>query len=565
MRPAPAAETGFAVETGAEVGRPGRAAKKEQETAGVENRPGRDGPARFFHDAAGIRARTPDSRRRAGTAPQGGSLNVFSRLLGRRERKGAPPEGELSSKNLAEWMATLEDDDLQARMDPHVIRKQAAGGLAVDQLPGAQGEFGRNPDNPIPVNGMLGELVYLSMLRTRDTDRRLYYHLLGVGWSEALEQPVSAYETVSADGRMWDILYTSVLHPRKTRLAPDGYVTVDPRELRGVLYGESRCIENFPQGMDGVIAECMERQLDAPQASLRRELAKGLEGVRFKRPQAHRKKLKQVAQQVLSPDLAVKESGALSPEEKEKEMEDLAEVGIEHVEVMADMLKLTDVEEAPPELERARRSLVELVILAKNERLQNERSDAEARDRIVNGPDVDELPEARGEFGRDPDNPIPVNGAFGEQLYLSLLTTEGAGRELFHHRLGQKTGRLGPVAVHETVSVDGERWDILYFSTSHPRRSRKTPAGYAFAEGKDAATALPMRGSGRRVKNFPHGVRAQVSKTLKEISGLDFPLPMGRLADPAVRFRRPPEHRKRLKAVTDGLADPRGGAGEAVR
>lgn len=486
---------------------------------------------------------------------------MFSRLLGRRE--GTPLEGGPGSKKLADWMATMEDDDLQARADPLVLQAKIAKGPAVDRIPGAKGEFGRNPYNPIPVNGTLGEQVYLSTLKTRDSGLRLYYHLLGLGWSEVQEWPIPVYETVSADGQVWDILYMSILHPRKSRVAPDGYTLADPRELRGVLYGVSGRVEDFPQGMDGVIAEYMEMWLEAPLASLRRELAEEIEGVRFERPPAHREKLEQVADWlILSPAFGAGKPETLSPEERKKRVEIFAEEGIEHAGYLAD--HLVPFEDASSEVTRRRRDLVELQLLAKTERHQNERSDAAVRDRIVNGPDVDELPDASGEFGRDPDNPIPVNGAFGEQLYLSLLVTEGAGRELFHRRLGMKTGRLGPVAVHETVSADGEKWDILYFSTFHPRKSRKTPAGYVFDEGDDAAMLL-VRGSMRRVKNFPHGVKAQVSKTVKDISGLEFQPPPGILADPAVRFRRPPEHRARLKAVTDGLADPRDGAGEALR
>ncbi len=482
-------------------------------------------------------------------------MSVFGRLFGKKEGATLKVEGDVES--LLRWRAILERDDLQIETDDPPLREQVAKGAAVDRIPGAKGEFGRDQDNPIPVNGEMGVLVYLSLLRTRDAGRRLYYHCLKMKWFGATQRLVGVYETVSTDGRVWDILYLSILHPKKTRLAPDGYTLAEPSDLQDVLYGVNWRNEDFPQDMDKVIADCMENQLDASQDSLRRELAGRHKGVRFERPPAHRERLERVDAPGQRLELGLEDVEPVSPEEMRMQMRKYAEENIGRAGELADWLYQ---EKGMPEPDGAERNLMELMMLTKTERLQNERSRAAVRDRIVNGLDVDELPDAKGEFGLDPDNPIPVNGPFGEQLYLSLLATEGSGQRLFHHRLGLKTGRLGPVAAYETVSADGEKWDILYLSARHPRKSTKAPAGYALVEDSGENLVL-MRGVDRRAKNFPHGVRALVPKTWKEISGLDIPPPPRRLLDPAVRFRRPPEHRARLKAVTDGLADPRDGAG----
>lgn len=354
----------------------------------------------------------------------------------------------------------------------------------------------------------------------------------------------------------------SIFHPRENRAAPDGCTLAGPREIRGVLYGVNRRVADFPQGMDGVIAECMEKGPEASPAPLRREPAEGLEGVRFERPPAHRKRLKRVGLPVGSSDFGPEEPDPSSTEG----MEMPKGIMVDETPGFAGRLaeKQARERDEPPEMAKAPRNLAEPALMAESGRLRNERSPAAARGRIVNGPDADEPLGAEGEFGRDPDNPVPANGIFGERLRLSTPATDEAGREPLRHRPGLGAGRPGPAAARGTVSADGEKRDILYFSTRHPRKSRKTPAGYAFAE-KDAASMTLMRGSARRVKRFPHGVKAQAPGTVKEISGPDFPSLSGSLADPDVRFRRPPLRPARLKTATDGLADPRGGAGEAPR
>ena len=146
---------------------------------------------------------------------------------------------------------------------------------------------------------------------------------------------------------------------------------------------------------------------------------------------------------------------------------------------------------------------------------QNKVLPKEVRKIIEAGPAVDELPEATGEFGRSVTNPIPVNGPTGEITYLSkLVTPSGVG--LFAHRLGS----IDRIDVYETVSTDEKVWDILFFSYYHPRKSRKVPIGYQFA---DVHKRPPLITSTNfRVEDFPFSMRAAIRECSRRVLG--FPL-----------------------------------------
>lgn len=131
----------------------------------------------------------------------------------------------------------------------------------------------------------------------------------------------------------------------------------------------------------------------------------------------------------------------------------------------------------------------------------------EIKDLVKNGISCDEIPNAVGEFGRSPTNPIPVNGARGEIKYIKRLRSMGCG--MIFHRLGsfRQEGFASNVDVYELVTLDGSFWDVLYFDMYHPRRSLKFPKGYFFAEYNDIFDKVAI-GFGVNMfdKNFPFGL-----------------------------------------------------------
>jgi hypothetical protein len=62
----------------------------------------------------------------------------------------------------------MTDEKAQCDGLPEPFRSQVLGGDDCDEIIGAAGEFGRDQRNPIPVNGPLGEIIYLSNNITTD-------------------------------------------------------------------------------------------------------------------------------------------------------------------------------------------------------------------------------------------------------------------------------------------------------------------------------------------------------------------------------------------------------------
>lgn len=177
-----------------------------------------------------------------------------------------------------------------------------------------------------------------------------------------------------------------------------------------------------------------------------------------------------------------------------------------------------------------------------DEKLQNSLVPEEIRALILSGPDVDTLPGADGEFGRDPRNPIPVNGPVGEVIYISSICTT-AGSWLMGHRVGA----IGTVDAYEVVSADGSFWDLLFFSMYHPRRSRLAPSGLQF-DRRDEAFGLSA--CSIYVETFPRGISEAVASFAKGTLGLTGINKAGlRQRSNETRFIRPPGQIKKLEEL----------------
>lgn len=96
------------------------------------------------------------------------------------------------------------------------------------------------------------------------------------------------------------------------------------------------------------------------------------------------------------------------------------------------------------------------------------------------GPACDQLPNACGEFGTTITNPIPVNGPYGETVYINNLRSK-SGVGFFYHRIGSDPSPVSSTSidVFELVSIDASQYAVLYFSMYHPRRSIKVSSGFS--------------------------------------------------------------------------------------
>ena len=118
--------------------------------------------------------------------------------------------------------------------------------------------------------------------------------------------------------------------------------------------------------------------------------------------------------------------------------------------------------------------------------------------------EVDTWPNATGEFGRTPTNPILVNQTFGEITYLSRLQTVDGQRMIFH-RAGSVAGAID---AFELVSGDGKFFDVLYVDMYHRHCSKIAPKGYTLLEFLDGITGTSENNSA-----FPDRVKETLFKT----------------------------------------------------
>src|SRR3546814_16452740 len=79
---------------------------------------------------------------------------------------------------------------------------------AYDKDPNGSGPFGFTETNPIPVNGPIGQLAYLSRLETQ-SGQRILFHRLG-----AIDK-VDVFEAVTFDGSGWFIFFFDLYLPRQ--------------------------------------------------------------------------------------------------------------------------------------------------------------------------------------------------------------------------------------------------------------------------------------------------------------------------------------------------------------
>jgi hypothetical protein len=172
----------------------------------------------------------------------------------------------------------FEDEAFQNNRIPQASSARVIGGASVDEIPGSFGAFGLTLTNPVPVNGALGEIVYLSSLRHRGTTKILFHRIGSLN-------EVDIYETVTVDGNTWSLLYFHMYHPRKSRKSLDGYSIVSGDRSSYGLYGVNYLVPNFPHGLSNAVRDFSVRLLGSPMVPA--DLRQAEQTVRFGRPKEH--------------------------------------------------------------------------------------------------------------------------------------------------------------------------------------------------------------------------------------------------------------------------------------
>jgi hypothetical protein len=176
----------------------------------------------------------------------------------------------------------LNDEVAQNNQLMEQYRSKVQEGLDCDELPGANGEFGRSFRNPIPVNGPIGEILYLSNIVTLD-GTHIMFHRIGS------KNEVDAFETVSLDGTKWDILFLHLYHPRKSRRAPKGYNIARGKERQELFLGTNQFVDGFPRNIQDAASRSFQQCVGV--AMRTPELRRALEAGTFDRPKPHQDRL----------------------------------------------------------------------------------------------------------------------------------------------------------------------------------------------------------------------------------------------------------------------------------
>jgi hypothetical protein len=200
---------------------------------------------------------------------------------GTKTNQPSPPDGFTKDADaiFRKLDSILQSEKAQIDLLPEPYRSKVLSGVACDEIAGASGEFGRDIRNPIPVNGPLGELIYLSNLRVANSQQPIMFHRLGsVG-------AIDVFETVSFDGKMWDFLFVDLYHPRKSGRSPVGYQIADGRQRERLLLGTNEFVAQFPKELPTAISIACERliglRLRPP------EVRVAIERTKFARPADH--------------------------------------------------------------------------------------------------------------------------------------------------------------------------------------------------------------------------------------------------------------------------------------
>ncbi|MQF70575.1 hypothetical protein FIL92_01165 [SAR202 cluster bacterium AD-812-D07_MRT_10900m] len=173
-------------------------------------------------------------------------------------RKRGASVSEQFSPNIASPFDQDERDQLdEVRADPMI---QGIGMLGSwDQVPDAAGPFG-SLQNPIPVNGVDGEVIYLNRLTTT-SGARFFYHRVGSLRSSATGHQTDVFELASVDGSRWAFLVLSPYHPRRSTQHPPDMIlqpwpsNKDDQTLCRIPHiGTTQQVQDFPLGLPTAIS-----------------------------------------------------------------------------------------------------------------------------------------------------------------------------------------------------------------------------------------------------------------------------------------------------------------------
>lgn len=183
----------------------------------------------------------------------------------------------------------LEDEAFQLEALNPALRAVLESRPAYDRDPNGTGPFGFSETNPIPVNGPIGQLAYLSKLQTVRGERILFHRIGAI-------DGIDVFEAVTFSGSEWFILFVDFYHPRRSRLTPDGFrFAREPAQFSGF---HNFC-RDFPYDFVDMKQAQQESGLSMAYIAISNVLTP-IENKAYQRPLAHKAKLDLVKSRLTS-------------------------------------------------------------------------------------------------------------------------------------------------------------------------------------------------------------------------------------------------------------------------
>ena len=202
---------------------------------------------------------------------------------------GGNKEDKALREALEQIRRIIEDEQFQLDMLHPEMKEMIESRPDYDKDPNGTGPFGLVETNPIPVNGSIGQLAYLSKLET-EREERILFHRIGA------MDTIDVFEAVTFSGSEWFILFVDLYHPRRSRLTPDGFRFTDEM---GQFSGFHKFCADFPY--DFVEMKQSERESGLSMAYI--AISKVMEPIQnraYQRPLAQKAKLDLVRSRMTS-------------------------------------------------------------------------------------------------------------------------------------------------------------------------------------------------------------------------------------------------------------------------
>ncbi len=183
----------------------------------------------------------------------------------------------------------LEDEEFQLEMLHPIMKAKIEAAPAYDRDPNGTGPFGFVETNPIPVNGPIGQLAYLSKMETNRGERILFHRIGSVN-------TIDVFEAVTFSGSEWFIFFVDLYHPRRSRLTPDGFRFT--QEV-GQFSGFHKYCRDFPYDFVEMKQSESESGLSMAYIAISKVTGPIQNGV-YQRPLAHKAKLDLVRSRLTS-------------------------------------------------------------------------------------------------------------------------------------------------------------------------------------------------------------------------------------------------------------------------